>query len=140
MPPPEPSRRLRGWLQKRPREIPALPEDGSGSNGIKQPRTEPRAQKQLENLSVHIHCINTSVVCQHTPMVESNRLETILPSLQKGIVAPVHAGQIKHFIHNPGLDNTGPVGVTVRTGVLSTTNDDSHTNGSVCRDGIFRRA
>ena len=41
-------------------------------------------------------------------MVESNRLETILPSLQKGIVAPVHAGQIKHFIHNRALITQDP--------------------------------
>ena len=41
-------------------------------------------------------------------MVESNRLETILPSLQKGIVAPVHAGQIKHFIHNWALITQDP--------------------------------
>ena len=44
VPPPEPSRWPQGWLQKRPWEIPALPEDRRGSDGIKQPRTEPRTQ------------------------------------------------------------------------------------------------
>ena len=38
--------------------------------------------------------------------IKSTRNDT--PSLQKGIVAPVHAGQVKHFIHNWALITQDP--------------------------------
>ena len=68
--------------------------------------------------------------------IKSTRNDTTLLTEGDSSTCPCRASQTLHS--QLGLDNTGPVGVTVRTGVLSTANDDSHANGSTSRDGIFR--
>ena len=70
--------------------------------------------------------------------IKSTRNDTTLLTERDSSACPCRASQTLHS--QLGLDNTGPMGVTVRTGVLSTANDDSHANGSACRDGIFRGA
>ena len=70
--------------------------------------------------------------------IKSTRNDTTLLTEGDSSACPCRANQILHS--QLGLDNTGLMGVTVCTGVLSTANDDSHANGSTCRDGIFRGA
>ena len=70
--------------------------------------------------------------------IKSTRNDTTLLTEGDSSACPCRANQTLHS--QLGLDNTGPMGVTVCTGVLSTANDDSHANGSTCRDGIFRGA
>ena len=93
IPPLESTGWLQGWFQKRPREVSTLPEEHSLIR-IKHPRTE----KQLETCSVH--GIVTNTVYQPTQQVESECIDTILPFIEKGITAPMHAGRIQYFIRN----------------------------------------
>ena len=69
---------------------------------------------------------------------KSTRNDITLLTEGDSSACPHRANQNLHSQLGP--DNTGLMGITDRTGVLSTTNDDSHAIGSACRDGIFRRA
>ena len=84
-----------GWEQKRPRTVPPLLEEQQLQTKPKQPRTE-----TVKNFS-HLNCMPIDIhIESHCTGFRTNALSMILPSIERGIVATVHAGRIRWFIQN----------------------------------------
>ena len=87
--------RLWGWEQKRLRMVPPLFEEQQLQTKPKQPRTE-----TVKKFS-HLNCMPIDIhIESYRTGFRTSALNMILPSIERGLVATVHAGRIRWFIHN----------------------------------------